>query len=97
MEYKRMTDSDTAKVMIKNNNTSNPYYIKLAELEDRIENGTLIEFPYVNVKHKYNERLGKYVDIFNIFHKDFEGDIIISICVTAEEAEAKLKELQEKK
>lgn len=51
-EYKRLTDSETA-VMLKKTEGSSwdsedmeaQRYIRLAELEDKIENGTLIELP----------------------------------------------------
>lgn len=45
MKYQRITNRDTAKSMRDNGNTSNPFYIRLAELEDKIENGTLVELP----------------------------------------------------
>lgn len=44
-EYKRLTDSKTAKAMKENGNTTNPYYIYLAELEDKLEAGKLVELP----------------------------------------------------
>ena len=38
-EYKRLTNSQTAKAMLKNGNSSNPFYIRLSELEDKLEEG----------------------------------------------------------
>ena len=45
MKYERKTNSDTARAMKESGNTSNPYYIWLAEAEDKIEDGTLVELP----------------------------------------------------
>ena len=45
MKYERLTNSKTAKSMRDNRNTSNPYYVRLAEIEDKIENETLVELP----------------------------------------------------
>lgn len=44
--YERITNSMTANYMQENGNTSNPYYSRLAELEDKIENGTLYNFQF---------------------------------------------------
>ena len=52
MKYERLTDSETA-IMLKNtkglsweeDDIETQRYIRLAELEDKIENGTLVELP----------------------------------------------------
>lgn len=52
MKYERLTDSETA-IMLKNteglswdeDDIEAQRYIRLAELEDKIENGTLVELP----------------------------------------------------
>lgn len=93
-------------------------YERLAELEDKIENGTLIELPckvgdtvwvitecYNNIKGKNNYFINKR----NIETIEFNERCMLILCndgghyilgrrtfLTREEAEAKLKELQEK-
>lgn len=93
-EYKRLTEKDGAtRVMSQWAGTSNELkiYRRLAELEDKIENGTLIEVPC---------KVGDTV--YCIYHyydgeEDFGYEIIPEcVCLTKAEAEIKLKELQEK-
>ena len=55
MKYERLTNSKTAKSMRDNRNTSNPYYVRLAEIEDKIENGTLVELPFM--RHLIQEKM----------------------------------------
>ena len=47
MEYKRLTDRDNwgGCVTIKNGTSKDEIWERLAELEDKIENGTLVEIP----------------------------------------------------
>ena len=47
MKYERITNSSLAKSLndIEYKNLGDKYYIRLAELEDKIENGTLMELP----------------------------------------------------
>ena len=58
---------------------------KLAFLETKIENGTLVEFNKPFYSNQFNA--------WCIYLKD--GDYITSLCLTKEQAEARLKELQE--
>lgn len=46
-EYKRKTDSETAKALKKRNTFLNPFYTYLAELEDKIEQGELVSIKAV--------------------------------------------------
>lgn len=59
---------------------------RLADLEDKIKNGTLVEFNKPFYSNQFNA--------WCIYLKD--GDYIKSLCLTQEQAEAKLEELQEK-
>ena len=61
-------------------------YIRLQELEDKIENGTLIELP--RIIHPNREE-------WHVQYQYKSGVIDYHICFSQEEAEAKLKELQQ--
>lgn len=125
-EYKRLTEKDGAtRVMSQWAGTSNELkiYRRLAELEDKIENGTLIELPYKLGTKLYFIVLHTFGGYFEIFetelwvyvsrYKDEFGGVDFAIEIndvdfdyetwvtahcysTKAEAEAKLKELQEK-
>lgn len=89
-EYKRLTDSKTAKAMKENGNTTNPYYIYLAELEDKIEAGKLVELPCL-MESPYEE------DVILVYlHTEDEKAIKCETFFTREAAEARLKELEGK-
>ena len=90
-EYERLTEKDGAtRIMSQWAGTSNDLkiYRRLAELEDKIENETLIELPCV----AYNVKECRYQIISTkngrVYASKFWRD--------RKEAEAKLKELQEK-
>lgn len=119
MKYKRLTSrllknvkgnkcSDTI-----NGNTIYDLYNRLSELEDKIENGTLVELPckvggtvYAVVKDYggYHIREAITDDMFinnenEMFVQDRKGNTyhISSIVKTREEAESKLEELRRRK
>ena len=60
-------------------------YNRLSELEDKIENGTLVEFN----KPFYSNQLNAWCIYLR------EGDYIKSLCLTKEQAEEYQKKLQE--
>lgn len=102
-EYKRLTDSKTAKAMKENGNTTNPYYIYLAELEDKIEAGKLVELPCKVGDTVYQtDGIRAYSSIvknivFDTVGLAFDKTAIgKSVFLTHEAAEARLKELEEK-
>lgn len=119
-EYKRLTEKDGAiRVMSQWAGTSNDLkiYRRLAELEDKIENGTLVETPckvgdtvyeffkdhkppfiqettiekIVITEKGFKLRLSR-----NSFYETAISSLGRTIFLTKSEAEAKLKELQEK-
>lgn len=103
-EYKRLTDSKTAKAMKENGNTTNPYYIYLAELEDLLEVGKLVELPCKEGDKVYQTDGIRVYDsvvkniIFDTSGVAFDKSAIgKDIFLTRESAEARLKELEEKK
>ena len=100
MEYKRLTKSKNSKSSTIADNVLD-CVLRLQELEDKIENGTLIELPcprhtmvyvvgYISKTHK------KY----GVFEMPFTYDMIDSYqCnwfLTKAEAEEKIKELKDK-
>ena len=93
-EYKRLTERYVDKQgtnCVRKLTWDGEILHRLAELEDKIENGTLIEVPC---------KVGDTV--YCIYHyydgeEDFGYEIIPEcVCLTKAEAEIKLKELQEK-
>ena len=94
-KYKRLTDSETA-VMLKNTEGSSwdsedmeaQRYIRLAELEDKIENGTLIDT--TNVCYEKEEEKDRY-----IIYKLSPIKMIFDFADTEAEAEKKIKEQQQ--
>ena len=65
-------------------------YKRLKELEDKIENGTLIEFPRIVPPIKYNNYSLWSVEYVNRAY----GNISTDFYGTKEDAEERLKELQ---
>ena len=126
MEYKRFTEK--GKLFIEDIDKVCEAYWKLQELEDKIEQGTLIELPckvgdtiwtincwqeygkkelgerYIVTRYELHENICSYIEIHGKeYHK---GDIVIHpkenhkgvtpwVFLTREEAEKRLKELQE--
>lgn len=92
MKYERLTKRDKdGKINVP---LMNAYYImqaydRLAELEDKIESGKIIELP--RIRPSSGGYKGKYV-VEYVSKQD--GGIDIDIDLTLEEAEARLKELQ---
>lgn len=111
MEYKRLTDRQTAE-MLKNTEglsldsdlAEAQRYISLAELEDKIENGTLVELPcnvgdkfyvaYESTK-EYEEReccgfsvVDGRVEVINEVDGRYYAD---EVCFSKEDAEARLE------
>ena len=64
---------------------------RLAELEDKIENGTLVSIPFIR-KHPKVENA--YMVVYETEHGDLQGIMFCGENAKAE-AEAKLKELKE--
>ena len=95
-EYKRLTertkhgiavlDSEERFVLSCGGYATTKALNRLAELEDKIENGTLVEFNKPFYSNQFNA--------WCMYLK--EGDYIKSVCLTKEQADSKLKELQEK-
>lgn len=73
-----------------NSTTAQETIDKLAELEDKIENGTLIEFPRIVPPIKYNNYSLWSVEYVNRAY----GNISTDFYGTKEDAEERLKELQ---
>lgn len=90
MEYKRLTDSETAKSMKKHGNLINPYYVRLAELEDKIEHGMLVD---TEERFIIEDELWGSKNRFLICKHHIET-LIEDFCPTREEAEKRLKEVQ---
>ena len=89
-DYKRLTEKrESPLVMSMWAGTSKDLkiYNRLAELEDKIENGTLVEFPRVI----HPNRAEWFVQ-----YQYPNGVIQYYICYSEAEAEAKLRELKEK-
>lgn len=111
-EYKRLTGKDGAtRVMSQWSVTSNDLkiYRRLAELEDKIENGTLVETPKIGQTmygFSVREQLIEFTVVaitidsqYNIIVWDYDdNDFVIGEngFYSFEQAQAKLKELQEK-
>lgn len=81
MKYERLTDRNWKKF------DTSEMYQRFAELEDKIENGTLVELPckvggtlwYVN-KHRPIPRIeANFVHTIEIFEGRDEGEVIIKI------------------
>ena len=88
-KYKRLTKWETSKGVkcVKYWQYSQEQIAeRLALLEDKIENGTLIEFNKLFYSNQFNA--------WCIYLKD--GDYIKSLCLTKEQAEEYQKKLQEK-
>ena len=90
-EYKRLTeilDIETKEIAFQGN--INTVLKRLAELEDKIENGTLFSIPFIR-KHPKVENA--FVVVYESEHGDLMGKMFCGENAKAE-AEAKLKELQ---
>ena len=88
-DYKRYTSKDGATLTMSQWGGSPAeleLYRKLAEVEDKIENGTLVEFPRVI----HPNRMEWFVQ-----YQYPNGVIQYYICFSEAEAQAKLKELKE--
>lgn len=106
-QYKRLTKKGGyTKELDLNQELGYSYiYTRLAELEDKIENGTLVELPCKvddtvyqldNSGDIYESKIKRL--IYDIGHIAFDDSAINkSIFLNKEAAEARLKELQEKK
>lgn len=93
MKYERLTTKDEeGNWMIWEDDYSHPFEAlqvaieRLAELEDKIEQGTLIELPRI-IHPTRHEWWVQYQESSGIFHQ--------CVCFSKDEAKAKLKELQE--
>lgn len=113
MKYERLTDTKGIGIGLKDSNEVNiPNYInilaRLAFLEDKIENGTLVELPCKKGDYVY-EVCEKFIFEIKIDTLDFENNRISvnggesmtldelkqnNVFFTLEEAKAKLKELR---
>lgn len=89
----RLTDSITAKSMRANKNTSNPYYIRLAEYEDLEEQGLLVRllckvgdklylvypsFGEIEEWEITSIRIGYDVKLFRLGHKGTDDYAVVS-------------------
>lgn len=84
-EYKRLTKEDLCySEWVRNGNSPSELYYVLKDLEDKIENGELVEIPSLI---SYNEHLKKY----EVLSYDIEI-YVEEYCKTKAEAEKKLKE-----
>lgn len=92
MKYKRLTirNSDGS-VSQPTHSTFEKVFNRLAELEDKMENGTLIELGY-HIRKSYRNHDDQRYKIVVV--EENEIDKIGYDGLTREEAEAKLKELQ---
>lgn len=113
-KYERYTSKDGATLTMSQwggNPAELELYRKLAELEDKIENGTLVELPYkvgdtvYTVEYSYShnqwfvaghEVAEISIDKNDIYLKDYYGVYLCNPFLTKPEAEAKLRELKEK-
>lgn len=95
MKYERLTDSETA-IMLKNtkglswseDDIETQRYIRLAELEDKIENGTLVELPFMRQRKN-----GQW----EIIYIDENGYTSVRAFTNKAEAEKRLEELRGEK
>ena len=103
-EYKRLTDKDW-KDWIEDDFYTSAYNLdykevdklicRLAELEDKIENGTLVELPCIIVGNGSLDAFGKVrVPYYQVLRLDKFGMLKKWQTTDKAEAEAKLKELQ---
>lgn len=90
MNYNRLTCKDPCKECLGDMGCCNEqlekfcYRKRLADLEDKIENGTLVEIPFIQ----------KFDNYYYLFHFDKYGFITCDrVGETEEEAEERLKEL----
>lgn len=115
MKYERLTNSSLAKSLndVKYKTLGDELYIRLANLEDKIENGTLVELPckmgdkvYVIAKQGmdiYAVEETIIVDFwFNkidnrLYPIDTDGITLNEIFITKAEAEKRLEELRGEK
>lgn len=94
MQYERLTPKDLTEVVNMNDGedltTLLKYACRLHELEDKIEDGTLIDTtePFIQVDNTCSGK--KWYNICT----PFISAVIHEQCATMEEAEAKLKELE---
>ena len=93
MSYKRFTERVGKNIIIKETSTNDNKSIwnaleRLAELEDKIENGTLIELPFI--------QKGQYGNRWYVYYRKKTGNknITWKMYYSKAEAEKKLKELQ---
>ena len=88
MEYKRLTirNSDGS-VSQPTNTTIEKVFYRLAEFEDKIEQGLMVELPRIIHPNKAE---------WYVQYQYSSGVIQYDICFSEEEAEARLKELQNK-
>ena len=94
-EYKRLTERAGKGICIKETSTNDNKSIwnaieRLAELEDKIENGTLIEFPRIDRYVDFCYGLEKFVVQWVV-----NGKVKSKMFWDEKKAKAKLKELQE--
>ena len=92
MKYERLTirNSDGS-VSQPTHSTFEKVFNRLAELEDKMENGTLIELGY-HIRKSYRNQDDQRYKIVIVEENDI--DKIGYDCLTREEAEKRLKELQ---
>lgn len=91
-DYKRLTKKDSCYYDEMDNIDIDEVYNRLAELEDKIENGTLVELGY-HIRKSYRNHDDQRYKIILI--DEVEIDKIGYDGLTKEKAEARLKELQE--
>ena len=111
-DYKRLTERVGKGIAVKETSTNDNKSIwnaieRLAELEDKIENGTLIELPcpigtiIYYIGSFYKVKLFKKTLMYDIFEMPFELDMLQTYknnwFLTKAEAEKKLEELKGKK
>lgn len=74
---------------------SSPIIDRLAELEDMLESGELLKLPCIEPFNTCNIETGEPCICYNILYRHTDGELVIDCAVDKEEAEAKLKKLQE--
>lgn len=89
--YKRLTVKDSCYYDEQDNCDVDELYTRLAELEDKLENGTLIQLPCVR---KVNVAGFDYVEAVYIQHNGTIGECI---CLNETEAGKKLEEFNNEK
>lgn len=112
MKYERLTNSSLAKDLndVKYKNLGDKFYIRLAELEDKIENGTLVELPckvgdtvFIIAKQGmdiYSVEKTTIVAFWSnptdnrVYPIDASGITLNEIFISRAEAEKRLKELR---